>query len=91
MNSSEVNPSEMNPNEMNNIHCVKLNKQGVALKRAPWPGALGERIQNSICQEAWKLWLGEQTILINENSYSPINPEHKAILQQQMVAFLFAE
>ncbi len=76
---------------MNTIHCVKLDKQGEALKRAPWPGELGERIMASVCKEAWKMWLGEQTILINENSYSPINPEHKAILQKEMVKYLFGE
>lgn len=76
---------------MNTVHCLKLDKQAEALDRAPWPGELGQRILDSISKEAWKQWLGEQTILINENNYSPINPEHKAILQQHMVKFLFDE
>ncbi len=76
---------------MNTVHCVKLDKEGEALDRAPWPGDIGERIVGSISKEAWKLWLGEQTILINENNYSPINPEHKAILQKAMLSFLFNE
>lgn len=76
---------------MSTVHCVKLKQQGEALDRAPWPGEIGERIVDSISKEAWKLWLGEQTILINENNYSPINPEHKAILQKEMLSFLFGE
>ncbi|MEE9447494.1 MAG: oxidative damage protection protein [Arenicellales bacterium] len=76
---------------MPTLQCVKLNKQAEGLDKAPWPGELGERILANISKEAWMQWLGEQTILINENNYSPINPEHKAILKAKMEDWLFGE
>lgn len=76
---------------MRQVHCLKLHKKAPGLEKAPWPGELGEKILNNISQEAWKLWLGQQTILINENNLSPINPEHKARLKKEMQLWLFGE
>ncbi|MCP4008732.1 MAG: oxidative damage protection protein, partial [Proteobacteria bacterium] len=53
------------------------------------PGELGDRIYDNISKQAWKEWLGQQTILINENNLSPINPEHKALLKAEMEKWLF--
>lgn len=74
---------------MRTINCVKLDKQAEGLDKAPWPGELGERIYKNISKEAWREWLGQQTILINENNLSPINPEHKALLKAEMEKWLF--
>lgn len=76
---------------MRTIHCVKLDKQAEGLDKSPWPGELGDRIYNNISKEAWQEWLGQQTILINENNLSPINPEHKARLKAEMEKWLFGD
>jgi len=76
---------------MRTVQCVKLNKQAEGLDKAPWPGELGQKIYDHISKQAWREWLGQQTILINENNYSPINPEHKAILKTEMEKWLFGE
>ncbi len=76
---------------MKTVNCIKLGKAAPALTRAPWPGELGQRILDNISEPAWKEWLGQQTILINENNFSPINPEHKALLQKEMLKWLFGE
>ncbi len=76
---------------MRTIHCVKLNIEAEGLDKSPWPGELGERIYDNISKQAWKDWLGQQTILINENKLSPINPEHKALLKAEMEKWLFGE
>ena len=76
---------------MKTVHCIKLGKQAEALDRAPWPGELGQRILDNVSKEAWGEWLGQQTMLINENNYSPINPEHKQLLQTAMIEWFFGE
>jgi Fe-S cluster biosynthesis and repair protein YggX len=76
---------------MRNVHCVKFGKEAEGLVKAPWPGELGERIYANISKQAWREWLGQQTILINENNLSPINPEHKALLKAEMEKWLFGE
>ena len=76
---------------MRTVHCVKLGREAEGLDSPPWPGELGERIYNNISRDAWKEWLGQQTILINEKNLSPINPEHKALLKEEMEKWLFGD
>ena len=71
------------------VQCTKLEKEAEGLDRAPYPGDLGQRIFDNISQEAWQLWIKHQTILINENRLSPIDPKHRAFLEEQMQKFLF--
>ena len=76
---------------MRMVQCVKLNKEAEGLERAPYPGDLGQKIFDSISKEAWKAWMGHQTILINENRLSPIDPEHRKFLETEMDKFLFGD
>ena len=76
---------------MRTVHCIKLGREAEGLDSAPWPGELGEKIYDNISREAWKEWLGQQTILINEKNLSPINPEHKAVLKAEMEKWLFGD
>ena len=76
---------------MRTVHCIKLNKEAEGLDQPPWPGELGERIFENVSKQAWKEWLGQQTILINEQNLSPINPEHKALLKAEMERWLFED
>jgi Fe-S cluster biosynthesis and repair protein YggX len=50
---------------------------------------LGARIYNEISKEAWASWLAHQTMLINENRLSPMDPKARKYLREQMQAFLF--
>ncbi len=76
---------------MNQIHCVRLKKEAEALEKAPYPGELGTKIKQQISKEGWQEWLKFQTKLINENKLSPINPQDRAFLEQQMIHFLFED
>ena len=73
------------------VNCVKLKKEAEGLDRAPYPGELGQKIFDNVSKEAWQQWLGHQTMLINEYRLSPINPEHRKMLEQQMEKFFFGE
>jgi len=73
------------------VQCVKLGKEAEGLERAPYPGELGKRIFDSVSKEAWQAWLRHQTILINENRLSPMDPAHRAFLEKEMEKFLFGE
>lgn len=71
------------------LYCHFLKRDGERLTRAPLPGPLGERILEEISKQAWQQWLAHQTMLINENRLSPLNPEHRQYLIEQAEAFLF--
>lgn len=72
------------------VFCVKLKKEAEGFDNPPYPGELGERIYQHISKEAWKLWLGQQTILINENRLSMANAKDRAFIREKMESFLFA-
>jgi Fe-S cluster biosynthesis and repair protein YggX len=72
------------------VHCVVDDIDTEGLDFPPWPGELGRRIYDSVGKPAWQRWLAHQTMLINENRLSPLNPQHRAFLEGEMVKFLFA-
>lgn len=71
------------------IHCIKLGQEAEGLDRLPYPGSLGQRIFDQVSKLAWGEWLKHQTMLINENRLSPMNPKDRQFLEQQMEAFFF--
>lgn len=71
------------------VNCVKLNREAEGLDKAPYPGELGERIFENVSKEAWQQWLKQQTILLNEYRLSPIDPESRSFLEQEMEKFFF--
>ena len=73
------------------VNCIKLKKEAEGLERPPYPGELGQRIFDNVSKEAWQGWMGHQTILINENRLSPINPEHRAFLEKAMENYFFGD
>ncbi|MFT5390574.1 MAG: Fe-S cluster biosynthesis and repair protein YggX [Gammaproteobacteria bacterium] len=73
------------------VYCEKLKEEGPGLAFAPYPGELGQRIFNNICQATWDTWLARQTMLINENRLSPRDAESRAFLATEMEAFLFGD
>ena len=71
------------------VFCQKLQREAPGLDFAPWPGELGKRLYAQISKPAWTEWLAHQTMLINENRLSPLNPQHRALLEAEMQKFLF--
>ena len=51
--------------------------------------ALGKRVFAHIGKAGWAAWLAHQTMLINENRLSPLDPKHRAFLEEEMQKFLF--
>lgn len=71
------------------VQCAKLGREAEGLERPTYPGALGERIFNEVSKEAWQQWLKHQTMLINENRLSVVDPKARKFLEEQMEKFFF--
>ena len=71
------------------VHCVRLGREAEGLDFPPYPGELGQRIFEQISREAWQQWLAHQTMLINENRISPVDPKAREFLVGEMEKFLF--
>jgi Fe-S cluster biosynthesis and repair protein YggX len=73
------------------VNCIKLHREAEGLDRPPYPGELGQRIFDNVSKEAWQGWLRHQTMLINENRLSPVDPKARKFLEQQMEQYFFGE
>src|ERR1700690_80747 len=71
------------------VQCALPKREADGLDYLPYPGELGKRIYNSISKEAWAQWVAHQTMLINENRLTPIEPKARAFLVKEMEKFLF--
>jgi Fe-S cluster biosynthesis and repair protein YggX len=72
------------------VNCVLLGKEAEGLDYAPYTGELGQKIYEGVSKEAWQRWLAHQTMLINENRLTPIEPEARKFLETEMDKFFFS-
>lgn len=69
------------------VFCQKYQRELPALSKAPFPGALGQRIYETVSQQAWNEWQAHQTRLINEKQLAMTDPESRRYLLAQMKLF----
>ena len=73
------------------VNCIKLGREAEGLDLPPMPGALGKRIYENVSKEAWQQWIRMQTMLINENRLSLVDPQARKYLAEQVEKHFFGE
>ncbi|MFZ7223994.1 oxidative damage protection protein [Avibacterium avium] len=71
------------------VFCAYLKQEADGLDFQFYPGELGKRIFDNISKQAWGEWMKKQTMLVNEKKLNMMNAEHRQLLEQEMVNFLF--
>jgi Fe-S cluster biosynthesis and repair protein YggX len=71
------------------INCIKLGREAEGLDFPPYPGDLGKRIYDSVSKEAWKQWLEQQKMLVNENRLNLADRKAREYLARQMEQHFF--
>jgi len=71
------------------VRCVKLGREAEGLDFPPVPGEFGRRVYENVSKEAWQMWLGQQTRLINENRLNLADPRARKYLLEQTERFFF--
>ena len=71
------------------VQCVLLGIEAEGLDYATYHGELGQRIFDQVSKQSSQQWLGHQTMLINENRLSPIEPAARKFLETEMEKFFF--
>jgi Fe-S cluster biosynthesis and repair protein YggX len=71
------------------VKCVKLGREAEGLDFAPYPGELGKKIFENVSKEAWKQWLEQQKMLVNENRLNLADKKARDYLVQQMEKHFF--
>ena len=71
------------------VACKKLKSELPGLAKAPFAGEIGERIYQSISQQAWDMWAKDMQVkVINEYRLNMGKKEDYEMLVRQMLAFL---
>jgi Fe-S cluster biosynthesis and repair protein YggX len=52
---------------------------------------MGKRIFENVSKQAWAEWLKHQTMLVNENRLSLVDPQARKYLTEQTEAYFFGE
>lgn len=86
------------------VRCVKFRKEApgidaddlqgeVALEMIESLGGveLRQRIYENVSMEAWELWKGHLTMLMNEYRLNIMDPQADEFIRQQMEEFFFGE
>ena len=73
------------------VKCVKLGKEAEGMRFKPFNDEFGQKLFDSVSQEAWKMWLEHSKMLINEYRLDLITPAAQKILREQCDKFFFGE
>jgi Fe-S cluster biosynthesis and repair protein YggX len=71
------------------VHCKKLGEELPGLTSLPFSGEIGQKIYDSISQQAWDMWSKDMQIkVLNEYRLNMGDPNDYQVLVDQMLAFL---
>ncbi len=74
------------------VFCAKFQREMPGLSEVPFEGhPLGQKIYESVSQEAWKMWVEHMKMLMNEYRLNLGTPEAQEFLIKQMDEYFFGE
>jgi Fe-S cluster biosynthesis and repair protein YggX len=73
------------------VKCAKLGDELPGLPYKPFNDALGQRIYDSISQQAWTQWIEHSKRLVNEYRLDLTHKKAHDVLKEQCEAFLFGD
>ena len=71
------------------VTCSRCGQTNPGFERPPFPGKIGARVVEEICQPCWQQWLKQQTMLINHYGLNVMDPQARTFLTRNMEAFFF--
>ena len=77
---------------MKNIQCLRCGQNGPAIsEEKPYPGELGQRVAQHICQTCWEGWRKFSVNVINDYKLRPFLPQDRAVVEKHMKHYLNLE
>lgn len=73
------------------VKCAKLHEELPGLAYKPFSDALGQRVYDSISQQAWQQWIEHSKKLVNEYRLDLTLKKSHDTLKEQCEAFLFGD
>ncbi len=73
------------------VQCVKLGREAEGMKWKPFTDDFGQKLFDSVSDEAWRGWIEHSKMLINENRLDLMSARAKSILREQCEAYFFGD
>lgn len=73
------------------VNCVKLGRELPGMDKPPRNDDLGKRIFENVSAQGWKMWLEQQTLLINHYGLNMVDPDARDFLAKQLEEFFFGD
>ena len=51
----------------------------------------GQKIYNTVFKQGWEMWVGHQTMFMNEYRLTPVDSKARKFLDEEMEKFFFEE
>lgn len=73
------------------VFCVKFQREMPGLDETPFDNEMGQRIYENVSKEAWKMWLEQMKMIMNEYRLNLGTAEAQEFLLKQMDQYFFGE
>jgi Fe-S cluster biosynthesis and repair protein YggX len=73
------------------VKCVKLGKELPGVIYKPFDNELGQRIYDNVSQDAWRQWIEQSKMLVNEYRIDLTSAQGQKMLLEQAEKFFFGE
>jgi len=73
------------------VMCVKFQREMPGLDETPFDNDLGQRIFDNVSKEAWKMWIEQMKMIMNEYRLNLGTQEAQEFLLKQMEEYFFGE
>jgi Fe-S cluster biosynthesis and repair protein YggX len=73
------------------VFCAKLQRELPGLSEPPFDNELGQRIYQNVSKDAWKMWVEQMKMIMNEYRLNLASPDAQKFLMDQMEKYFFGE
>lgn len=73
------------------VLCVKFQREMPGLDETPFDNELGQRIFDNVSKEAWKMWIEQMKMIMNEYRLNLGTQEAQEFLLKQMEDYFFGD
>ena len=73
------------------VKCAKLGRELPGVIYRPFDNELGKRIYDNVSQDAWRMWIEQSKMMVNEYRIDLASPNGQRMLLEQAEKFFFGE
>ena len=73
------------------VKCAKLGRELPGIIYKPFDNELGQRIYDNVSQDAWRMWIEQSKMMVNEYRIDLASPNGQRMLLEQAEKFFFGE